>query len=355
MCTRNINLIILPTFYTHSHSDIIMPNVLVIGATGYIGSALCSQLIRSGNHQVFGLAHSETHGHHLSLKEIIPLFGSIQDSASFLEIVSKENIDVVVDTNSFNNETTKPELLDIIVSAAKQRRGTIRDDQSFQSPKLGFVTVSGIWTHGSTEDPHGSFEPATLESRGSTPPPNLPAARTKYEQHVLNATSILDVGVIRPSFVFARGGAAWTQILQGIVAASRSGSPDTVRVPVDPEHSTYSFTNIDDVASGLELAIDKIQLINGSSVYPVFDLVGDQFPIELLIEADAKIFGCKGKVELYKPDGVSFLDSIGGSSDANASRAELILGWKPKKRHFVRDTHIFARSFLASLALAEKS
>lgn len=339
----------------HNPFEITMPNVLVIGATGYIGSALCSQLIRSGNHQVFGLARSETQGNRLSLNEIIPLFGSIKDSANFLEILSKGNIDVVVDTNSFNNETTKPELLDIIVGAAKQQRGTIHDGQFFESPKLGFVTVSGIWTHGSTEDPHGSFEPAMLESLGSTPPPNLPAARKKYEQQVLNAARDLDVAVIRPSFVFARGGAAWTKILKGIFDASRSGSLDTVKVPVDPAHSIYSFTNIDDVASGLELAIDKIQLVNGSSVYPVFDLVGDQFQIELLIEADAKIFGCKGNVELYKPDGVSFLDSIGGSSDANATRAELILGWKAKKRHFLRDTHILARSFLASLALAEKN
>ena len=331
-----------------------MPNILVIGATGYIGSHLCQQLIRSGNHQVFGLARSEREGFLLALKEILPLTGNLGDSRNALELINSAKIDVIVDTNSFNNETTKPKLLEIIQEAAKERLATISRGRTFRGPKLGFVTVSGIWSHGSTEDPQGSFEPATLESLGTTPPPGLPAAKALYEEKVLEATDVLDVAVIRPSFVFAKGGAAWTKILKGIFDASQSGTTDTVRIAVDPKNSIYSFTNIDDVASGLELAIDKIQMINGTSVYPVFDLVGDQFPVELLFEADAGYFGCKAELELYKPEGVSFLDSIGGLSDANGIRAKQILGWEAKKGHFVRDTHIYAKSFLAALALAKE-
>ena len=331
-----------------------MPNILVIGATGYIGSHLCQQLIRSGNHQVFGLACSEKEGFLLALKEILPLAGDLGDSKSCLELINSATIDVIVDTNSFNDETTKPKLLEIIQGAAKERLATILQDHIFKGPKLGFVTVSGIWSHGSTEDAHGSFEPASLESLGTTPPPGLPAAKALYEQKVLEATDVLDVAIIRPSFVFAKGGAAWTKILKGIFDSSQSGSTDTVRIGVDPKNSIYSFTNIDDVASGLELAIDKIQMINGTSVYPVFDLVGDQFPIELLFKADAGYFGCKAEIELFKPDGISFLDSIGGVSNTNAVRAKQILGWEPKKGHFVRDTHIYAKSFLAALALAKE-
>jgi nucleoside-diphosphate-sugar epimerase len=327
-----------------------MPNILIIGTTGYIGSALCGQLLRSGNHRVFGLAKSENEGFHLQLNEIIPLFGSLDDVQSCLKLIIDASIEVVVDTNSFNNETTKPKILDFLVQAAKERLS----QQSFKVSKIGFVTVSGIWCHGSTEDPHGSFKAVGRDSLSTSPRTGLPAAKARYEQEVLNAASVLDIAIIRPHFIFARGGAAWTKILSGIFEASQTGSSEVVRVPVDPEHSIYSFTNIDDVATGLELAIDKIQMINGSSIYPVFDLVGDQFPIGLLIEADAKIFGCKGRVELYKPEGVGFLELIGGSSDARPTRAEQVLGWRARRGNFVRDTEIYAKSFLASLKLSKE-
>lgn len=125
-------------------------------------------------------------------------------------------------------------------------------------------------------------------------------------------------------------------------------------MPADPANSVCCFTHIDDVARGLELAVDKIQLINGSSVYPVFDLVGDRFEIRLLLEADARMFGANGRVEMYKPEGVGVLDAIGRDPGADPKRAKQILGWEPNKLEFVKNTHIYANSFVAALALAKE-
>ena len=132
----------------------------------------------------------------------------------------------------------------------------------------------------------------------------------------------------------------------------KTGSTDVVRIPVDPDEATFCFTNIDDVAAGIELAIDKLDMINGTSVHPVFDLVGDRFPIMLLFEVDGKIFGCKWKIELYKPEGTPFLEAIGGTKDASATRAKTVLGWKVRRGEFVHNTHLYANSFLAALAIA---
>ncbi len=324
-----------------------MPNVLVIGSTGYIGSALSQQLIRSGNHFVFGIAATEKEGFQLSVNEILPLEGSFHDANALGKLVDAGQIDVIVDTTSFNDSTAKSEILRTVQEVARAKRTT-----ADHLPKLGFVTVSGIWTHGSTEDPRGTFKPATADSPSIVPAPGLVEDRAQYEKAVVNARTDLDVAVIRPSFVWARGGSGWTRILKGIVDAAKTGDTGTVRIPVDPENSVYSFTNIDDVAYALELAVDKIQQLNGNSVYPVFELVADQFPIERLFVLDAGFFGCKAKIELYKPEGVSFLDSIGGTADVNAVRAKQILAWEPRKRYFLRDTKIYAKSFLAALALA---
>lgn len=330
-----------------------MPNVLIVGPNGYVGNALTDQLVRSGKHEVFGLVNSESKRRHLTLKEIIPVIGEINNAKGCLEIIDSAEIDIIVDTSSFNNENSKPALLDAVIEAGKKRIET-GQKSPIRSQKLGFVTLSGIWTHGSTEDQLGSFEPATLESLTIVPPENLLAAKEQYEQAVMAASNDLDVAVIRPAFIFGMGGASWTAILKPIFDASRINSLGPVEIAVDPEESVFSFTNIFDVATGLELAVDKLQCFNGTSVMPIFDLVADRFPIELLFRADAKIFGYKGEIKLYKPPGIPFLNAIGGAKNASSTRAEEVLGWRPKKREFVRNTHIFANSFLAAMAIAKE-
>ncbi|KAL7931452.1 NAD(P)-binding protein [Trichoderma chlorosporum] len=329
-----------------------MPNVLVIGPTGYVGSALSEQLIRSGDHYVYAASESDEKGFKLALSEIIPIKGRLDSPQAAFDLINSNRIDVIVDTTSYNDKTTKSGQLSIIVEAEKIRQQQISKSKYPNQPKLGFVTVSGIWTQGSTEDPYGSFQPMDAEAKSVLPEEGLIESKLLYEQEVLDARSVLDVAIIQPSFIWARGGAAWTRILGPLVEGARTGSTDAIKIAVDPQDQIYCFTNIDDVAAAIELAVNKLQLINGNSVHPVFELVGDQFPIGLLCERDAFYFGCKGKVELHKPEKIGFLDTIGGNHNANRTKAEQILGWYPKKRYFLRDTFIYANSFMAALALA---
>jgi hypothetical protein len=89
-------------------------------------------------------------------------------------------------------------------------------------------------------------------------------------------------------------------------------------------------------------------------VTPLFDLVGDRFNIMDLFIAHARIFGCKGPVEFYKPEGTGYLEAIGGVRDAERTRAEVLLGWRPRRIEFVDNTHLYANSFLAALAIAKE-
>ncbi|KAL9468287.1 hypothetical protein ACSS6W_009981 [Trichoderma asperelloides] len=329
-----------------------MPNVLVIGPTGYVGAALSEQLIRSGDHYVYAVSQNDEEGFRLATSEIIPIRGSLDSSQALFELITSNQIDVIVDTTSYNDKTTKSRLLNIIAGAENLRQQELSKKRLIQ-PKLGFVTVSGIWTQGSTEDPYGSFQQMASDAKSVLPEEGLVESKALYEQEVLEARSSLDVAVIQPSFIWARGGAAWTRILGPLVKGARNDSTDTIKIAVDPADQVYCFTNIDDVATAIELAVNKLQLINGASVHPVFELVGDQFPVGLLCERDGVYFGCKGKVELFKPEKTAFLDVIGGNHNANRTRAEQILGWYPKKRYFLRDTFIYANSFMAALALAK--
>lgn len=61
-----------------------MPRILIIGATGYVGSALAGELLRSGGYTVYGLARNPNKAKQLAAKEIILVTGSVSGTASYL-------------------------------------------------------------------------------------------------------------------------------------------------------------------------------------------------------------------------------------------------------------------------------
>ena len=78
-----------------------MLNILVVGATGYIGSALTSSLTRSGDHHVYGLARTAEKALQLTKEEVTPIIGDI-NSPSLLSAIEDLHIDVVVDVSGAN-------------------------------------------------------------------------------------------------------------------------------------------------------------------------------------------------------------------------------------------------------------
>lgn len=179
-------------------------------------------------------------------------------------------------------------------------------------------------------------------------------SKLDYEGAVLDARSSVNIAIVRPGLIWAEGGSAWTRIRAPLVQGMLAKMDATMEIAVDPENQYYCFTHIGDVAAAIELAALKLPIVNGSGVHPVFDLLGDRAHMGTLCIKDAEHFGCKGSVKLRKPDGVGYLDRIGGEHDVDSSNAETVLGWQPKKRHFLKDVHIYAKSFLAALALAQQ-
>ena len=334
-----------------------MLNVLVIGATGYIGDGAAHEMYRAGNHEVFGLAGTASEGYRLQRDEINPAVGSIKDADSVYDLIEEYNIHVIVDTYSFNETKTKPALFEAIKAAGAR---LLNESKRAKPQKLGFVTISGIWTHGTSEDPYAQFKVGEAGSLLSTDPsPDLLPAKSLYEESILSSTDILDIAILRPAMVFARGGSAWTRVLSPLVAA-RTDQPATITVPVTPG-TFFNFVHVDDVATAISLAVDRIHLFNGTSVEPVFDLVSDRFDLRDLLVADARIFGCEGTVEQVKSrdesgrdGGDVFCERIGRRDDMDSKKAEIVLGWVPRRPGFVAKTHIYANSFLAGLKIAEE-
>lgn len=313
-----------------------MVNVLVIGATGYIGQALCQSLVRSGAHRVFGLARTPEKARSLYREEVIPILGSITENTQLLHTIDAEHINVVVDVSGANQESH-------ILLTQLKKIGAAR--VATGASKLGFIYCSGTWVHGSSNEPINDLMPVDVPSAPNAPP-KLVAWRPKLEREVLSLSDVLDVMVIRPALVYGRSSAIWSlyfdPIRQAIQdkAASVSLLADTTSRP--------GLIHVDDVASGFHAAIDRLPTISGSGAYPVFDLVTSQESMADILKFAALSLGFNGEFKLTGSRGQPFPEAMNTSFNGCSGRARQILGWEPKRFGFVQNIGLYAEAFIAA-------
>jgi len=319
-----------------------MPKILIIGATGYIGQALALSLLRSGSHTVYGIARSPDKAKSLEAIEVIPVNGSASDSATYLDLIRSANIDIIVDAAGANLESKK--ILNDLIRAGSER---IEESKraGIKRAKLGFVYTSGTWVHGSSSDPVDDLTPVGV-AISPAQPPKIVAWRPPLEQEILAASDVLDVVIIRPSLVYGGAGSIWSGLFLPLLEAVKTGS-SSVSVKAKPD-SMPGLVHVDDVASGLHAAVDKLHLISGTGVYPVFDLTTSQESMRIVLESAGKALGFHGRVDMVGVDGDLFAEAVCTSFNGSSSRAMQLLGWQPKRFGYVKRMDLYAKAWAAS-------
>jgi nucleoside-diphosphate-sugar epimerase len=320
-----------------------MPNILIIGATGYIGTALSQSLIRSGNHLVYGLARSPEKARSLAREEVIPIQATI--SSSLIQEISRYNIDVVVDVSGANKESHT--LLTLLKTIGASRLEKAKNEGVIV-PKLGFIYCSGTWVHGSSLEPVNDLMPVG-SPRSANQPPDLVAWRPELEREVLGAKDVLDVMVVRPALVYGRSCAIWTSLFEPLYSASKAGDGDgdVLRVAADP-NARPGLVHVDDVASAFHAAVEKLPLLAGTGVYPVFDLQTSQECMRDILGKAAREMGFKGRVELVGAGEDLFMKAMSTSGSCSSGRAKTLLGWTPRREGFVEGMGVFVKAWEAS-------
>ena len=307
-----------------------------VSFSGYIGSALASSLLRSG-HKVYGLARSPAKANQLSRLEIIPVLGSVEDSNAYIRLIKTAHIDVVVDCASANQGSS---ILSDVREAGQER---LKEG----GPKLGFVYTSGTWVHGSSREPVSDLDPVGTEY-SKAKPPRLVAWRPQIERDVLSARDALDTVIVRPSLVYGREHAIWGSFFGPVLEAAKGGRDEAVKIPLEST-CRLSLVHVDDVAEGLRCAIEKLPLISGTGVYPIFDLTTSQESTRDIFASFAETVELKGRVEFVKPEEDDlFAEAFQSSRTGDSSRAEQLLGWFPRKRGFVAGMDVYAKAFVAA-------
>ncbi|KAE9377289.1 NAD(P)-binding protein [Stipitochalara longipes BDJ] len=323
-----------------------MPNILIIGATGYIGTALSQSLVRSGDHRVYGLARSPEKALSLSAAEVTPILSTSSSTLNntLTEAISTYRIDVIVDVSGANQESSS--LLSLVKQIGASRLSNAQKSSTLV-PKFGFIYCSGTWVHGSSNGLVNDLMPVGTED-APTAPAELVAWRCELEKEVLEARDVLDVMVVRPALVYGRSCAIWTGFFEPLFQATQAEKggigQDVVKVAAD-EESRPGLVHVDDVASGFHCAVDKLSLISGTGVYPVFDLQTSQESMRDILAVAAKEMGCKGKVALVGAGEDLFAKAMCTTGNCSSGRAKSILGWVPRREGFVEGMEVFVRSW----------
>lgn len=315
-----------------------MPNVLILGATGYLGLALGQSLLRSGNYAVWGLARSQDKAKVLTANEITAVVGDVSDSAILTKIIASADIDIVVDATSAYEQAAT--ILKTVVSAAKTRQAALAKENAV-GPKLGFVYTSGSWVHGS---PAGRV--SDLSAVGNSLAKGSPATvvgwRPGHEQAILAARDTLDVAILRPAAIYGRASWVWSTWWGRVLAAKKHGSSDTIQVPADRTARTGTI-HVDDVVSGFHAAIDRLDGRLGP--WPVFELLSETFSVVEIMEATKAALGVKAPLHYAGSQGNPFLEALSLVANIDGSRARIVLGWEAKRKDFLQNLPVYIKAW----------
>lgn len=323
-----------------------MPNILILGGSGLLGSAVSQSLLRTGLHTIFAQTRSASKSLYLQAMEVTPVVFSLSEGAALTAAIKDNDIDTVIDTSQAYAETQT--VISSVITASQTRQAALKAEGAI-GPKLGFIYTSGIMVHGSPTKHVSDLSPVGNDL-SSAPAAQMIAWRPAVEQAILAAREHLDVVIMRPGMLYGRS--AWNfGPFWGPVAAAKATGGNSVSVKAD-EAARFGLVHVDDVADAYTRAVGKID--GGVGNWPVFDVVAENVGLRLLLEETAEALGLKAKVELEGTGGNVLMEGLGLRARGTASRARSVLGWEPKRRDFLMNVGIYYRAWEAASALNEQ-
>jgi nucleoside-diphosphate-sugar epimerase len=290
--------------------------ILVLGSTGFIGSAITDRLASSGHHVVALRRGSDRH----SERDPTPRGSRIETRTG--DLASQDSLRAAVTPD-----------VDAVVHAAAPLGDWQRERQSVQvmlealdAPQKVFVYLSGAWVLGPSSNTDGSV----LELDETSPPNPIALVSGRESVESLVTGSPVTGVVIRPGIAFGRGG--------GIPAmhvgwAREHGHGRFVGAP----EVTWPVIHVDDLAHLVELALRHARagdLWHGVTQPAV--------PVAEVAAAADLAAGGSGVAEPWPLAeaslvlGAAFAEALATSQTIGSDRARAI-GWSPEHVDIVRD------------------
>ncbi|MEO3829748.1 NAD-dependent epimerase/dehydratase family protein [Actinomadura sp. B10D3] len=277
--------------------------VLVTGANGYIGRAVCTRFQIAG-HRVLGLARSRVAAATLQAWGITPVHGSLDDIGRLAEAAAAA--DIVIDTASADHADSTYALLDALAGTGKK-----------------YVRTSGTGVY--TDLAQGDLNERIFTEDAEHTPAEVVAVRYATDLAVQEAAARgVHTIVIRPSMVYDHGASEQLPLL--IRQALTSGRS----LYVGKGENRWGNVYLGDLAEAYLLAVQKAEA--GS----VYNLAAGEARMGDIAEAVARLVGldeaesCEPEVA-YAAFGRRWVDvALSSNSRVDSRRAREELGWEPQ-------------------------
>lgn len=238
--------------------------VLITGANGVIGSAVCRAFSHAG-WKTYGLVRSPTSLPDLVREEIVPVVGSAADPSAWMSTLPP-TIDVIVScSEDINNyESHFNDVLSMVTRISQECRPQRGHNKTPPPPLVIFS--SGCKDYGTTLR-HGDAALAPHTEDSPLDPPAMLQRRTQCALSMFNHTADFDAVVTRPTTVFGRSGSWYAVVFQLAEAAKAAGRSElTIH---STQNSILHGTHVDDVAAAYLAIAEAPRDIVAGQVYNI--------------------------------------------------------------------------------------
>jgi nucleoside-diphosphate-sugar epimerase len=282
-------------------------NVLIIGATGYLGTAVDEALAARG-HRVSGVARSDAAKAKLEARGTIAVSADASKPNTIQEAAGDHDAVVYVAL------VTDADPWTVDSNALKAVRKALAGSEKT------FVYMSGAWVYGNTGD-----EPAAEDSVLS--PPSLMVRRVEMERAMIDMTNVgIRAIVLRPGIVYGRGAGIPAMLVQ----SARENGRDNI---VGDGKNRWATIEAGDLGTLAALALESGR--PGRAYNAVGD---DHFTVQAIAEAASRGAGKGGATNTVPADMLGgFGECLALDQVVSAARAKSDLGWAPAGPSILED------------------
>ncbi|MGP6159738.1 MAG: NAD-dependent epimerase/dehydratase family protein [Vulcanimicrobiaceae bacterium] len=275
-------------------------DVLIIGATGYVGTALDESLKAQG-HRTVGVVRSDMAKFKLQARGTAFVKGDAAKPQSLIEPAKKA--DAVVYCPQITDADAHSVGLNALRAIARALAGTEKT----------FVYTSSAWVYGSTG--------GTMATEDSQPnPPGMVARRLELERMTLNMTKIGIRGlVVRPGIAYGRGAGIPAMFVQ----SARERRAATMVGDGSNRWATIAVEDLGDLMARVLVAGRPGRAYNAIN--------DDTYTVNEIAEAASRGAGAGGATALVPADILGpFGECLTLDQRISAERAKADLGWSPQ-------------------------
>lgn len=203
-------------------------HVLLLGATGLIGSAIVPELLNLG-HSILALARTSEAQDGLQFKGVDVIRGDIRKPDAWSEVIHE--VDAVIHVAAtFTNDMGEVDkkLVQALIEAGEKNKHTIR-----------FIYTGGVWLYGDTA--------GAIATEKHTFRPISSFAWMVENSRLLLQSRCFKINIIHPGLVYVKDGGAFSRFLPKDGCIEVWGAPET----------RWPLVHADDLAAAYSLVLER--------------------------------------------------------------------------------------------------